>query len=319
MITRKTGGHVLVAGSANVDFVARAPHIAAPGETVLGGDLFTYPGGKGANQAVACARAGGAATKLLAAMGDDALAIQLEGSIRGAGVELIKVASDRPTGAALITVSDEGENAITVAPGANMALRPEHLPDLADASWLVMQLETPLGTVAAMAKAAREAGTGVLLNAAPAQALRPEILKDVDILVVNEAELATIAGSEGSLRDRLVRLEMPLAVTTLGSRGCCAFDGEKLVLQPSYEVSSIDTTGAGDTFTGVLAAALAAGDPLAKALRRAAAAAALATTKPGAQDSIPTRSEIDAFLISGRTRSADDLATYCGTAHESAL
>lgn len=316
MIERKTGGHILVAGSANVDFVVRAPCIAAPGETVLGGDLATFAGGKGANQAVACARAGGASTKLLAAMGDDGLADTLESSIRSAGVDLIKIPSDRPTGAALITVSDEAENAITVAPGANMTLQPEHLPDLAQVSWLVMQLETPLATVAAMARTARAAGTGVLLNAAPAQALEKDLLSQVDILVVNEAELYAIAGAGGNLHDRLARLQVPVAVVTLGSRGSCAFDGRNLVVQPSFEVASVDTTGAGDTFTGVLAAGVADGLILPDALRRAAAAAALATTKLGAQESIPARSEVDSLLASGRTRSADDLATYCGKAHE---
>ncbi len=318
MIERKTGGHILVAGSANVDFVVRAPYIAAPGETVLGGDLATFPGGKGANQAVACARAGGAATRLLAAMGNDPLSATLENSVRAAGVDLIRIASDRPTGAALITVSDEAENAITVAPGANMTLLPEHLPDLTDVSWLVMQLETPLATVTAMAKTARAAGTSVLLNAAPAQPLGVDLLAQVDILVVNEAELYAIAGAGGTLCDRLVRLGVPLAVVTLGARGCCAFDGRGFVFQPSFDVSSVDTTGAGDTFTGVFAAALAGGGALPDALRHAAAAAALATTRAGAQDSIPTRSEVEAFVASGRTRSAEDLATYCRSRHEGA-
>ena len=155
MTHRSTGGQVLVAGSANVDYVVRASHIAAPGETVLGGDLAVYPGGKGANQAVASARAGGAATRLLAAMGDDASAELLKRSIADAGVELDLVQSERPTGAALITVSDASENAITVAPGANMTLAAEPAPDLAGVGWLVMQLEIPLATVLGLAEAAR--------------------------------------------------------------------------------------------------------------------------------------------------------------------
>src|SRR3569833_4364081 len=196
-------GIVLGAGPANADFVVRAPRIPAPGETVLGEDLAIIPGGKGANQAVACARAGGGATRMLVALGDDTLAPMIEASWQAAGVALDVVRADRPTGAARITVSHDGEIAITVAPGANARLQPGDLPALEGVSHLLMQLETPLDTVMAFAAAARAAGVTVMLNAAPARPLPAELLASLDMLVVNEEELSRIVGDGGSVADRL--------------------------------------------------------------------------------------------------------------------
>jgi ribokinase len=198
---------VLVAGSANLDFVVRAPHIPAPGETVLGGAFQTFAGGKGANQALACARAGGVATHMLLALGEDAFAAPIEASLRSAGVILHTVRpSGVPTGTAFICVDDQGENAITVAPGANACLQTAHLPALQGFSHLLLQLEIPLPTVAAYALAAQAAGLRVVLNAAPAQALSPALLAAVDLLVVNEGELRTLAGNQGSVAQCLARL-----------------------------------------------------------------------------------------------------------------
>lgn len=306
------GGHVLVAGSANVDFVVRAPHIPAPGETVLGGDLAVVPGGKGANQAVACARAGGSPTKLLAALGHDAFAGILEQSLGRAGVAFHAIRSDRSTGAALITVSDDAENAITVAPGANGALAPEHLPDLAGTGLLVMQLETPIETVTAFAEAAQAAGVRVILNAAPARALPAALLAAVDVLIANQAELAAIVGTKGCVAEQLAATGVSCVVATLGARGCCALSSGDFLLQPAFAVDPIDTTAAGDTFVGVLAAALLEQKPLAIALRSAAAAAALATTRAGAQSSIPAAGEVAAFLAEAECGSVAELARYCG-------
>lgn len=314
----KAGGKVLVAGSANADYVVRSRHIPAPGETVLGGDLAILPGGKGANQAVAAARAGGAVTAMLVALGEDASAEVLKASLTGAGVRLHIVRSKRPTGAALITVSDAAENSITVAPGANAALAPEHLPDLSATSWLVLQLETPISTVTAYARAARAAGVRSMLNVAPAQAVPTELLSAIDVLVANEDELALVAGRDGSIVDRLARLEVPIAIVTLGALGCCAVTDGAVILQPSFPVAAVDTTAAGDTFCGALAAALARGEALAQALRSASAAAALATTRAGAQSSIPLRVDVDRLLADARddAQARTDLATYCGvTAH----
>jgi len=303
---------VLIAGSANADFVVRAARIPAAGETVLGGDLAIFPGGKGANQAVASARAGGVATKMVAAMGDDDPARLIAASLAGAGVELDIRRSSRSTGAALITVSDAGENAITVAPGANLDLGPGDLPDLDGIAWLVMQLETPIDTVSAFARAARERGTKVLLNAAPARVLPSDLLAAVDLLVVNEDELGVLVGTEGSLGERLARTGVGITVVTLGGRGACARVGQEYLLQPAFAVTPVDTTAAGDTFCGVLAAGLADGLALRAALARAAAAGALATTKAGAQSSIPSRVELDAFIAGARQHGLDDLAAYCG-------
>jgi len=288
---------VLVAGSANLDFVVRAPHIPAPGETVLGGAFQTFAGGKGANQALACARAGGMATQMLLALGEDAFAAPIETSLRGAGVALHAVRpSGLATGTAFICVDDHGENAITVAPGANACLQAAHLPPLQGFSHLLMQLEIPLRTVTAYALAARAAGMQVVLNAAPAQALAPELLEAVDLLIVNEGELRALAGGQGSVADCLARLPCPSVVVTLGPRGCVAREGDAFQVQTSFQVPVVDTTGAGDTFCGAMVAALARQHTMAQALRQASAAAALACTQIGAQSSVPHAADVVALL-----------------------
>lgn len=328
---------ILIAGSANLDFVVRATHIPAPGETVLGHSFQTFPGGKGANQAVACVRAGGAATSMLLALGEDAFAAPLVDSLTQAHVTLHTVRiAEQPTGTAFICVSADGENAITVAPGANNCLTAAHLPPLAGVSHLLMQLETPVPTVLAYAQAARAAGVQVVLNAAPAptQALPAELLALVDILIVNKGELAAIVAAQYSkaaaqhntepdpiaplgLQDQLAQLNVPCVVVTLGGAGCVARvkhaatgdtssdtnseassgAGSHMMVQAAYKIDVVDTTAAGDTFCGVLVAALSQGSPMADALQTASAAAALTCTKMGAQSSIPQQDAVKRFML----------------------
>ncbi|HEY8585139.1 MAG TPA: ribokinase [Rhodanobacter sp.] len=310
---------ILVVGSANLDFVVRVPHVPAPGETVMGCGVRTFPGGKGANQAVACARAGNVATHLLAALGDDAHAAVIEASLRTAGVHSrIVRAAGASTGVAFVCLADNAENSITVAPGANEFLGACHLPPLAGFSYLLLQLETPLDTVEACARAARDAGVRVVLNAAPAKALPAELLAVVDVLIVNEGELAAITGHTAlRIAEAITLLDVPCLVVTLGEKGCLArVDGE-LFLQPAFAVDAQDTTAAGDTFCGVLVAALAQDEAYPDALRRASAAAALACQRIGAQASIPTHAAVGAFLAARPTAGIaqhehDRLAAYCG-------
>lgn len=307
---------ILVAGSANLDFVVRAHHIPAPGETVLGQTFTTYPGGKGANQAVACARAGNAITQMLLSLGEDSFAAPLRDSLHTAGVRLFEApAQGQPTGCAFICVADNAENAITVAPGANLCLLPRHLPELAGFSHLLMQLEIPLPTVTAYAQAAHAQGVRVVLNAAPAQQLPAELLEVVDVLIVNEGELNTLVPYPASLITNLAQMAVPSVVVTLGSRGCMARLGNNFFVQPAYAVDALDTTGAGDTFCGVLTAALARGDNITEAMRLASAAGALACTVEGAQSSIPSARAVAAFLEGRAEPSADAmeaLRSYCG-------
>ncbi len=307
---------ILVAGSANLDFVVRAHHIPAPGETVLGQGFCTWPGGKGANQAVACARAGGTATRMLLCVGEDAHAEPVLRSLSAANVGLNRVpALNQPTGCAFICVADNGENAITVAPGANECLLPEHLPDLSGISHLLMQLEIPLTTVTAYAQAARAQGVQVVLNAAPARALPPELIAAIDVLIVNEGELAALVPYPVSLITNLAQIAVPCVVVTLGARGCVARLGNNFFVQPAYPVAAIDTTGAGDTFCGVLVAALSQGDSLTLALRQASAAAALTCTRAGAQPAIPATDDVSALLASQpepSTQSIEALRAWCG-------
>jgi ribokinase len=290
---------LLVAGSANLDFVVRAPRIPSPGETVLGRGFQTFPGGKGANQAVASARAGGVATDMLLALGADAYAAELEASLRSAGVTPHIVRPDGlATGTAFICVSDDAENAITVAPGANGGLRADHLPPLGRYSHLLLQLETPLATVTACARAGHAAGLNVTLNGAPAQPLPRALLGALDLLVVNEGELAAISGIQHDIDAAIASLDVPCVAVTLGARGVRARCGAAWFDQPGFAVEVVDTTAAGDTFCGTLVAQLAREARWPEALRFACAAAALACMRPGAQSSIPAHADVESFLQS---------------------
>lgn len=308
-------GALLVAGSANLDFVVRASHVPAPGETVLGREFATFAGGKGANQAVACARAGGVDTRMVLALGNDPFARTIEDSLTDAGVTLQVVRSAQPTGTAFICLSDDAENAITVAPGANGVLRGDELSSLQDVSHLLLQLETPIEAVTAFALSAREADVRVVLNAAPAQALPTELLRSVDVLIVNEGELTAITGHHGTVAECLEQLDVPCVVVTLGARGCCARQDAQFFLQSGFKVQAVDTTAAGDTFCGALVAAMNLGDALPVALRYACAASALACTRLGAQSSIPQRIEVETMLRSNDRHAPTAnraLAAYCG-------
>ncbi len=291
---------MLVAGSANLDFVVRAAHVPAPGETVLGRELAMFPGGKGANQAVAAARAGGADVRMRVALGDDAFAAQLEAPLRDAGIDarIVRVVGTA-SGSAFICIADDGENSITVAPGANLHLKPEHVPAFDGASHLLMQLEIPLASVQAYAQAARAACVRVVLNAAPAQVLPRELLDCIDVLIVNEGELAALAGAHAGtdVAAQCDAVGVPCVVVTLGAHGALLWRRDQAPIeQPAFPVEVVDTTGAGDVFCGVFTAELARGAEPAVALRRATAASALACTKLGAQSGTPERGELEQFL-----------------------
>lgn len=297
-----SAGRVVVVGSANVDLVVDVPRHPAGGETILGGDLRRTPGGKGANQAVAAARAGGADTAFVGALGSDESAELLLSSLTGAGVRTDTVARvDAPTGTALITVSPDGENAIVVAPGANSHVRvgAAQAERIAAADVVLAQLEIPLDTVLAAARARRD-GALFVLNAAPSRELPEELWREVDVLVVNEHEAEDLAGGapsagpEGLAAALLERV--PAVVVTLGGAGSLVTErGGRPVRVPAAQVEAVDTTGAGDTYSGVLAAALARSAELVEAAGLAGAAGALAVTRPGAQDAVPDAADVVAL------------------------
>ncbi|OLT53279.1 ribokinase [Cellulosimicrobium sp. CUA-896] len=280
--------------------VPRHPH---GGETVLGGELRRAPGGKGANQAVASALAGGAVTAFVGALGDDDGARLLRASLDRAGVGTDAVRTvPGASGTALITVSPGGENAIVVAPGANgrVVVDDAERRLLAEADVVLAQLEIPVGTVVAAARARRR-GVLFVLNAAPSRELPDELWREIDVLVVNEHEAADLAGAgsdaapDGLAASLLTRVSA--VVVTLGGDGCLvARRGEEPVRLAGRRVDVVDTTGAGDTFCGVLAAELARGTDLVAAARVAGTAGALAVTRPGAQDAVPGRDQVLAAL-----------------------
>jgi ribokinase len=283
---------IVVFGSINVDVLVPVPRLPARGETVLGGDYRVAPGGKGANQALAARRAG-ADVFMAGAVGNDGFAAIGLDLLRRDGVDLSLVATaDRPTGCATITVDPSGENQIAVASGANFLARAVQVPNrlLGPKTVLVMQREVPVEENAALIARARVRGACIVLNLAPAGSIDPARLEDIDFLIANEGEAATLG------RDRAVaarRLRQALVVT-LGAKGVTAFlAGGGAISVPVLAVDPVDATGAGDTFVGVLAAGFDAGLTLEPALRRASAAAALACLALGAQEAMPDRAAID--------------------------
>ncbi len=309
---------IVVVGSLNMDFVVIVDHLPAPGETVLGRDFQMIPGGKGANQACAAAKLGAdsAATRMVGRVGYDLFADHLKASLAAAGVDVsfVHATKSQPTGVAQIWVDREGQNSIVVAAGANSALAKSDTEAMRQvfrgAGFVLFQLETPLDTVAAALKIAREEGARTILDPAPAQPLPRALLAEVDILTPNESEACILLGrrTDRVTADEALDLARQLlttgpraAVLKLGDRGCLYCDGERSVSAPGFRVEARDATAAGDTFNGALAVALAEGRPIEQALAFANAAAAISVTRIGAQASIPTRQEVDAFLAGSST------------------
>lgn len=290
---------VVVLGSANIDLVYSVVAIPSPGETVLATGQARHAGGKGLNQAVAAARAG-ATTAFVCSVGEDLAGSELVAAMREADIETALVRKvDVPTGTALITVQEDGDNAIVVAAGANgtlVELDGAQREAVAAARVLVAQQEIPAEVVAEAAVLARSAGTTMVLNAAPAREVDAALLDLVDVLVVNEHEaLALVGGSDPLDAARQLSHRLPTVVVTLGPDGCAVMEGGlPSDVIPAVPAVVVDTTGAGDTFTGVLVAGLAEGLAVADAARRAVVAAAISVERPGAVPSIPTRAEIDA-------------------------
>lgn len=303
---------VVVFGSINMDLVVRAPRLPAPGETLLGHEFFTAPGGKGANQAVACARMG-AGTRMIGRVGDDVFGAALRDGLAANGVDIAGVATHAgiSSGIAVIEVNDAAENTIVVAPGANGQVGADDLARL-DAALdgaraLLLQLEVPLGAVVAAAQAARARGVAVLLDPAPAQQLPPELYAAADIITPNETEAAALVGfalddlaaAERAAQALLAR-GVGCAVIKLGARGAFWHDRQSSGFLPAFKIAAIDTVAAGDAFNGGLAAGLDSGMPFGEALGWAMAAGALSTTRPGAQPSLPRRADVLALLATHR-------------------
>ena len=294
---------IVVAGSSNTDMICRVPHIPKPGETVLGSDFYVVQGGKGANQAVAAARAGGNVT-LIACVGDDLFGRQALESYKTDGIDTscVEIISGVPTGVALINVADSGENSISVAPGANAHLSVEIIEKYRDvvkaADIVLVQLEIPEESVYHLVRMAKAAGVPVVLNPAPARTIDREILSMLTLVTPNEHEALLLSGSglEGCSVPELAALIQEsgagAVVITTGSAGAYYRQGSLEGHVAGIPVKAVDTTAAGDTFNGYLVVELARGKSLAEALHVSNKAAAISVTRMGAQPSIPKYEEI---------------------------
>ena len=299
---------VFVLGSINQDFVLKVERRPEPGETVTNAELSTGNGGKGANQASAAALLG-ASVAFLGRVGDDEFGGPLVRALEEKGIDtsLIEAVPDRSTGAAFITVTPDGENAITVAPGANRSLTPEDVDaasgEIRGSAVTVAQMEIPPETVLRAVEVAGEAGGRALVNLAPHREVPPELLERLDPLVVNEHEAAfllgvpKVDGVEGALdaAPKLLSLGPRSAVITVGENGAVFSDGGAAEHLPAPKVEVVDTTGAGDAFVGALATRLARGDSLGEAVAYAVRAGAAAVTREGAQGALPTPEVVEAL------------------------
>lgn len=298
---------IVVVGSANMDMVISAAHFPQPGETLTGYGFMTNHGGKGANQAVAAARLG-ADVSFIGKVGNDDFGRATIEMMRKEGIDVsaLTVTEEAPTGVALITTIPSGENTIIIEPGANAKLTPEDIDNagglFSRAAIVLMQLETPVNTLARTAAMAKQQGAIVVLNPAPAptEPLPAELLQNVDLLIPNETEAATISGMAvetetdipGAM-EKLQALGIQRVIVTLGSKGACTSIGGKLTAVPSEKVEAVDTTAAGDTFCGALCTALLQGKELTEAMQYGCKAAAVSVTRRGAQMSMPYKNEIE--------------------------
>jgi ribokinase len=310
---------VVVVGSLNMDLVVRSARMPRPGETILGGEFHMVPGGKGANQAVAAARLG-AQVSMVGRVGDDAFGSELLQNLSAGGIDHEHVLRDAgsATGVALIVVDDAGQNSIVVASGANMNLAPSDVDaaatTLAHADVLLLQLESPVETVTRAAHIAHEHGVTVILNPAPARPLPRELLALVDVLVPNESETALLTGMPVGNHEEAVAASASLraagvgtTILTLGERGALLADETATRVFPAFEVDPLDTTAAGDAFLASLAVALAEGRSLDEAVQWGNAAGALATTRFGAQTSLPERRAVEQLLERAPRSSPKDI------------
>lgn len=297
---------ILVIGSSNTDMTVRSATLPKPGETVLGGDFRMGPGGKGANQAVAARLLGGEVT-FVCKLGRDMFGEGASKHYESCGLDTSKILwSDKPSGVALITVDSKAENSIVVASGANADMTVTDIDSVADiiksSGILLLQLEIPMDTVVHAAEIAYNAGVQVVLNPAPAAVLPAELLKCVSILIPNETEASAISGIDinnfetaAAAAERLKGMGVREVIITMGSRGSVVCDGD-CTFVPAVKVNAVDTTAAGDTFCGGVCVALSEGKDLLEAVKFATAASSIAVQRPGAQDSIPHRCEVDKLL-----------------------
>lgn len=296
---------ILVIGSLNADLVVKSPRFPQPGETISGGDLQIIPGGKGANQAVAAARQG-VNVAMIGRVGSDSFAPFLVENLKANQVNVSHVTVDKSaTGTAIIVVDSNGQNSIVLSPGANGNVSPA---DVDSASFLtskllLLQLEIPTPTVLHATQQARRYGLTVILNPAPAKSLPAELLSNVDILIPNESELALLTGlpvtdvvSAELAAKEILKQGVKTVIVTLGSKGAVLVTDTQVTQVDSYKVNVVDTTAAGDAFIGGFASALLSGKSLEDSVRYGCACGALATTKFGAQPSLPTKDEVEKFI-----------------------
>lgn len=294
---------LLVVGSANMDLVVRTPRLPRPGETVMGRTFGTFPGGKGANQAVAAGMLGGLVA-FSGAVGDDSFGRELLEGLLNAGVDVrfVRKIERTASGVASISVDDQGQNCIVVSPGANGQLTRADVRrafDVVRPTVVLAQLEVPLEAVAEAMNLAQRAGAVAILNPAPAQDLPADMIANLDYITPNESELASLSQSAVEGHDAVARAARTLldqgarnVVVTLGSEGAVHCSREGCWQYPPVAVQAVDTTAAGDAFNGALASFLAEGTPLEMAVRLANRAGAISATRPGAQASMPTREEV---------------------------